>query len=256
MGTDALRLSGISLTLGQGSESHQVLENVDLGVRTGELLVILGPSGSGKSTLLSVMAGLLHPDAGEILRPEDPGAHLPGIVFQEPLLFPWATVADNVALGLRYRRHRLRTGSRMRAPERRRAARALLGELGIGHLADRYPDQLSGGQAQRVAIARTIITEPSILLMDEPFGALDLATRSDLQRWLLELRVARDLTIVFVTHDLEEAQLLGDRLVVLNGPLSQVETVERADGTFNRTDLLRHLTPVGADTPSFRHPPL
>jgi ABC-type nitrate/sulfonate/bicarbonate transport system ATPase subunit len=252
MGTDALRLSGISLSLGHGADAHQVLEGVDLQVRTGEFLVILGPSGSGKSTLLSVMAGLLRPDTGEIVRPEGPAAHLPGIVFQEPLLFPWATVADNVALGLRYRRHRLRTGVRMRASQRRAEARALLGELGIGHLADRYPDQLSGGQAQRVAIARTMITEPSVLLMDEPFGALDLATRSELQRWLLEVRAARDLTIVFVTHDLDEAQLLGDRLIVLNGPMSQVETVERTNGTFNRSDLLRHLTIHGAHDPALK----
>ncbi len=256
MGTDALRLNGICLTLGHGSDAHQVLKDVDLEVRTGELLVILGPSGSGKSTLLSVMAGLSRPDSGLIARPDGSERHLPGIVFQEPLLLPWATVVDNVALGLRYRRHRLRTGSRMRAPARRRAARALLSELGIAHLADRYPDQLSGGQAQRVAIARTMITEPSVLLMDEPFGALDLATRTDLQRWLLELRAVRDLTIVFVTHDLDEAQLLGDRLIVLNGPLRHVETVERSDGTFDRLELLRRLTTAGNDAATTDKDPL
>ncbi len=252
MGTDALRLRGVSLALGSGAQMHQVLDEVDLHVQAGEFLVILGPSGSGKSTLLSIMAGLVQPDAGEVLRPEESEHHLPGIVFQEPLLLPWATVADNVALGLRYRRHRLRVGSRMGTAARREAARLLLNDLGIGHLADRYPDQLSGGQAQRVAIARTIITEPSLLLMDEPFGALDLGTRAELQRWLLELRTSRDLTIAFVTHDLEEAQLLGDRLLVLNGPSSQVETIDRIDGTFNRNDLVRFLSGVSHGSPEMK----
>jgi ABC-type nitrate/sulfonate/bicarbonate transport system ATPase subunit len=250
MGTDALRLTGVGLSLGHGAGAHRVLNGVDLRVRTGEFLVILGPSGSGKSTLLSVMAGLIAPDDGEVWRADhdsDPLGRLPGIVFQEPLLLPWATVEDNVALGLRFRRHRHRTGVRMRAAERRAAARALLKEIGIGHLAGRYPDQLSGGQAQRVAVARTIITEPSILLMDEPFGALDLATRTELQTWLLELRAERDLTVVFVTHDLDEAQLLGDRLVVLNGPLSRIETVERLDGTFSRSQLLAHLSTMESE---------
>jgi ABC-type nitrate/sulfonate/bicarbonate transport system ATPase subunit len=250
MGTDALRLTGVGLTLGHGHGAHRVLNDVDLRVKNGEFLVILGPSGSGKSTLLSVMAGLVAADEGEVWRGDDTGdaqSRLPGIVFQEPLLLPWATVEDNVALGLRYRRHRHRIGTRMRTAERRAAARALLHEIGIGHLAGRYPDQLSGGQAQRVAVARTIITEPSILLMDEPFGALDLATRTELQAWLLELRAERDLTVVFVTHDLDEAQLLGDRLVVLNGPLSRIETVERVDGTFSRSQLLAHLSAIESE---------
>jgi ABC-type nitrate/sulfonate/bicarbonate transport system ATPase subunit len=250
MGTDALRLTGVGLALGQGSARHRVLNDVNLRVRTGEFVVILGPSGSGKSTLLSVMAGLVHADQGEVWRSDhvsDASGGLPGIVFQEPLLLPWATVEDNVALGLRYRRHRHRTGVRMRTADRRAAARALLNEIGIGHLAGRYPDQLSGGQAQRVAVARTIITEPSILLMDEPFGALDLGTRTELQTWLLELRAERDLTVVFVTHDLDEAQLLGDRLVVLNGPSSSIETVQRVDGTFSRSQLLAHLSAADSD---------
>jgi ABC-type nitrate/sulfonate/bicarbonate transport system ATPase subunit len=245
MGTLALRLSGAHLTLGHGARSHRVFSGLDLDVERGELLTILGPSGSGKSTLLSVLAGLTPLDAGtvEVLPGADGVAHAPAVVFQQPLLLPWRSVVDNVALGLSYRRHRHhcdvggaaagRRRWRSRGPARRAAARELLDRVGIAHLADRLPAELSGGQAQRAAIARAVVTRPSVLLLDEPFGALDARTRRELQDWLVQLRHAMGLTIVLVTHDLDEALLLGDRVGVLTGPdegldLTASDVVDRA----------------------------
>lgn len=210
MGTLALRLIDAHVSLGSGRHRRPVLAGVDLDVRRGEIVTIVGPSGSGKSTLLSALAGLLPLDAGRL----DTGAdgHRPAIVFQQPLLLPWATVAQNVALGLRYRRQRARRQARSDRTH------AVLEQLGIGDLADRFPAELSGGQAQRVAIARTMVIAPSVLLLDEPFGALDPRTRRELQDWLLALRARLGLTVVLVTHDLDEALLLGDRIAVLRGP--------------------------------------
>lgn len=242
MGTCALRLIDAHVTLGSGSLRQQVLAGVDLDVRQGELVAIVGPSGSGKSTLLAVLAGLLPLDSGHLERGSGADGHPPAIVFQQPLLLPWATVAQNVALGLRYRRQRVR--------RRDRFARALavLDQLGIAHLADRFPAELSGGQAQRVAIARTMVIEPSVLLLDEPFGALDPLLRRELQDWLADLRARLGLTVVLVTHDLDEALLLGDRIGVLSGPghplhLTDSDVGDRADlvGTSTREHLLDRL---------------
>lgn len=240
MGTVALRLIDAHVTLGSGQHRRKVLAGVDLDVRRGEIVTIVGPSGSGKSTLLSALAGLLPLESGRLDAGSD--AHRPAIVFQQPLLLPWATVAQNVALGLRYRRQR--------AGRHERTARALavLAQLGIADLADRFPAELSGGQAQRVAIARTMVIEPSVLLLDEPFGALDPRTRRELQDWLLTLRSALGLTVVLVTHDVDEALLLGDRVAVLHGPgqplhLTDSDVGDRADllATATRTRLLDRL---------------
>ncbi len=230
MGALALRLIDAHLALGHGRHRRVVLGGVDLDVRRGEIVAIVGPSGSGKSTLLAVLAGLMPLDAGRLEVADATSGHRPGIVFQQPLLLPGATVAGNVALGLRYRRQR--------QPRRRReaAALALLERLGIADLADRLPAELSGGQAQRVAVARTMATEPSVLLLDEPFGALDPRTRRELQDWLLEVRDRLGLTVVLVTHDLDEALLLGDRIAVLSGPGQPLHLTDSDVG--DRADLL------------------
>src|SRR5699024_3392916 len=186
-----------------------VLAGVDLRIGAGELVTIVGPSGASKSTLLRVLAGLHSHDGGAVRRPEDDGGST-RTVFQEPHLLPWRTVERNVRLGLEYR-----ANHRPGATVARERVAQVLADLGIAELAGRYPHQLSGGQAQRVAVARAVVTRPSLLLLDEPFGALDPLSRSGAQDWLLGLRANLDTAMVLVTHDLDEALYLGDRVAVL-----------------------------------------
>jgi NitT/TauT family transport system ATP-binding protein len=186
------------------------LRDIDLAVAPGELVCLLGPSGCGKSTLLNAVAGFLRPSSGRILVDDAP-VDGPGpdraMVFQEYALFPWMTVIDNVGFGLRVK-------GLTRAAARRRATE-LLGLLGLGDFADRYPKDLSGGMRQRVAIARVLAIDPPVLLMDEPFGALDALTRRSLQDQLLELWTELRKTILFVTHSIDESLYLADRIVVM-----------------------------------------
>jgi sulfate transport system ATP-binding protein/sulfonate transport system ATP-binding protein len=188
-----------------------VLEGLDLEVERGEFLVLVGPSGSGKSTLLRALAGLEHLDAGRIERPADADTDRPaiGVVFQQPLLMPWLTVRQNIHFGGRYRFNRERFDVA--------AADALLERFGLAAVADARPDQLSGGQAQRAAVARAVAVRPRMLLLDEPFSALDPATRNALQDWLRDLVAQLGLTVVLVTHDVDEALYLGDRIALLDG---------------------------------------
>jgi sulfate/thiosulfate transport system ATP-binding protein len=203
------------------------LTGVDLHIESGELIALLGPSGSGKTTLLRALAGLEPIDAGSIHFGATDATHLSvqarrvGFVFQHYALFKHMTVADNIAFGLS-----VRTGGDKpnRATQRQRANELLdLVQLsGLGH---RYPAQLSGGQKQRVALARALAIEPRVLLLDEPFGALDAKVRKDLRRWLRQLHDQTGVTTVFVTHDQEEALELADRVVVMNrGRIEQVGT--------------------------------
>ena len=195
------------------------LDDIDLEVRDGELLALLGPSGSGKTTLLRTIAGLEHADGGRILFGGEDASRLSvqerrvGFVFQHYALFRHMTVAENIAFGLKVRR------GRERWPAARIAARAeeLLSLVQLQGLGGRYPAQLSGGQRQRVALARALAIEPRVLLLDEPFGALDAQVRRDLRAWLRQLHVQTGLTTVFVTHDQEEALELADRVAILNG---------------------------------------
>lgn len=197
-----------------------VLNELDLALAPGELLTVVGPSGAGKSTLLALLSGLISPASGTIRRPEDSGGST-RTVFQQAHLLPWRTAAENVRLGLEYRAN---GGSGLgHAHDADAAVGALLDDLGIGALADRYPDELSGGQAQRVAIARAVAAHPVLLLLDEPFSSLDPLTRADAQEWLRRVHEQRGLTTVLVTHDLAEAALLGDRVAVLPGGRSRLE---------------------------------
>ncbi|GAO55628.1 MULTISPECIES: sulfate/molybdate ABC transporter ATP-binding protein [unclassified Novosphingobium] len=205
------------------------LHGIDLEVRPGEFIALLGPSGSGKTTLLRIIAGLEFQDSGQVLfSGEDVSdrkvadRHV-GFVFQHYALFRHMTVADNVAFGLTVRKRRDRP-SRAAIAAR---AEELLRLVQLDGLGDRYPAQLSGGQRQRVALARALAIEPRLLLLDEPFGALDAKVRKDLRRWLRELHKQMGLTSVFVTHDQEEALELADRVVVMNnGVIEQVGTPE------------------------------
>lgn len=201
------------------------LNDVSLDIRPGELLALLGPSGSGKTTLLRAIAGLEYPDSGQILfdgedvTHANPVSRRVGFVFQQYALFKHMTVARNVAFGLEVRK------GRDRPPRSEIATRVdeLLGLVELGELADRYPSQLSGGQRQRVALARALAVSPRVLLLDEPFGALDATVRKSLRKELRRIHDATGVTTVFVTHDQDEALELADRVAILNqGRIEQV----------------------------------
>ena len=205
------------------------LDGVDLHISSGELIALLGPSGSGKTTLLRAIAGLEGVSEGAVLFDGKDASALSvrerraGFVFQHYALFRHMTVLENIAFGLRSR-------PRSQRPPRAEIvsrAKALLDIVQLPHLAQRYPEQLSGGERQRVALARAMAIEPSVLLLDEPFGALDARVRDDLRRWLRELHDANGYTTVFVTHDQTEALELADRVAVLNrGRIEQIGTPE------------------------------
>jgi ABC-type nitrate/sulfonate/bicarbonate transport system ATPase subunit len=190
-----------------------VLSGVNLAVSAGECLAIVGPSGSGKTTLLRVLAGLEDPDAGEVLIDGHP-VHGTGsdraVIFQEPRLLPWASVLRNVAFGLEVRG--------VSQSEAEGKARHYINLVGLADFADALPRQLSGGMAQRVGIARALTVRPEILLLDEPFGALDAMTKLAMQEELSRIWAEEKVTMILVTHDLEEAIFLADRVLVLPRP--------------------------------------
>src|SRR5215510_979531 len=206
-------------------DDYLALDRVSLEVQSGELLALLGPSGSGKTTLLRIMAGLERPDSGAVrLHGEDavgqgPRERQVGFVFQHYALFRHMSVFDNVAFGLSVRPRAVRP-SKAEISER---VHRLLSLVQLDWVGDRYPSQLSGGQRQRVALARALAIEPKVLLLDEPFGALDAKVRKELRRWLRRLHDEMHITSVFVTHDQEEALELADRVVVMSqGRIEQV----------------------------------
>lgn len=209
--------------------SYTALNNVSLEVRPGELLALLGPSGSGKTTLLRIIAGLEFADAGsgqilfngEDVTRQTAAARRVGFAFQHYALFRHMNVLENVAFGLRVRpRH-----SRPNEAEIRRRVTELLELVQLEHLEHRYPSQLSGGQRQRVALARALAVEPRVLLLDEPFGALDAKVRKELRRWIRQLHERVPITSIFVTHDQDEALEVASRVVIMNeGRIEQIGT--------------------------------
>ncbi|MEV5509319.1 ABC transporter ATP-binding protein [Streptomyces orinoci] len=225
-GTPAIELRGAGKVFRTPSgAAHTAVRDLDLTVRQGEFVAVVGPTGCGKSTTLTLVSGLEEPTEGEVLiggRPVD-GIH-PGVgfVFQQDAVFPWRTVLSNVMAGPRFRG--------VPKAEARQRARDWLRRVGLAAFADRYPHQLSGGQRKRVALAQTFVNDPAILLMDEPFSALDVQTRALMSDELLELwGGARDgrspASVVFVTHDLEEAIALADRVVVMTAGPATVKEV-------------------------------
>jgi ABC-type nitrate/sulfonate/bicarbonate transport system ATPase subunit len=204
-----LSASGLARTYppaGAAGEAVVALAAVDLEIRRGELVSVIGPSGCGKSTLLNLLAGLDQPTAGSVALAD--GSPLLGSVAYMPqadLLMPWRTVLDNAAVGPQIR------GLPIGAARER--ARAELGRFGLDGFADAWPSQISGGMRQRTALLRTFLTDCDVMLLDEPFGALDALTRQDMQERLVELWAAEGRTILFVTHDVEEALFLGDRVI-------------------------------------------
>lgn len=213
----------------KGFGKYIALRDVNLSVEKGELVALLGPSGCGKTTLLKIIAGMEIPDAGSVFidGKEISGLSMQerriGFVFQHYALFRHMSVFENIAFGLKIKPRRLRPGKE----EIRRRVHLLLKLVQLDWAADRYPSQLSGGQRQRVALARALAVEPRVMLLDEPFGALDAQVRRELRRWLRRLHDDLHITSVFVTHDQEEALEVADRIVVMNdGQVEQAGTPE------------------------------
>lgn len=201
----------VSITLGEGAQSFNAVKDLSLHVAPEEFVAILGPSGCGKSTLLGALAGHIPISGGSLAVDGTPVlAPAPdrGIVFQRHTLFPWRSALENVAFG-----PKMQGVARL---ERNARAREILNLVGLAGFEDRYPSELSGGMQQRVEIARVLINRPRLLLMDEPFGALDAQTRLTMQSMLLELWAEIRTTVVFVTHDIDEALYLADRVLIMS----------------------------------------
>jgi len=215
-----LTVENLSKTYRSEAGDVEAMRDVSLGVEEGGFVSIVGPSGCGKSTLMEIVGGLSEPTGGEVriggevVRGSDPSI---GIVFQQESTFPWRTVRENVEFGMEM------TG--VGKDERRGRAREMIELVGLAGFEDRYPTELSGGMRQRVAIARTLVMRPRIILMDEPFGALDEQTRLILGEELLRIQMATDASILFITHSFDEALLLSDRIVVMTARPGQVKQI-------------------------------
>ncbi len=240
-----LDVTDISHTYGTGAKAHVALGSITFSVEKGEIVCIVGPSGCGKSTLLRAVSGLLPPTGGEARFMGAPIVDVPtdlAFVFQEysKSLFPWLTVRGNVAFPLKARG--------MSRRERHEVVAEALGWVGLGDAVEKYPWQLSGGMQQRVAIARALVSQPALLLMDEPFASVDAQTRAELEDLLLRVRREYNTTVLLVTHDIDESVYLADRVLVLSkAPSTIVSTLpvtlptERDQITTKETDEFVHL---------------
>jgi NitT/TauT family transport system ATP-binding protein len=223
-GTALVTVERVGKVFRRHGRNIKALVDVDLEVNEGEFVCLLGPSGCGKSTLLNIVAGVLPYDEGRVVVDgklvTGPGADR-GMLFQSPMLFSWLTTRDNVLFGPKARHQRDVSRSDLR-----QQADVMIETVGLAGFEDAYPHELSGGMRHRAAFARALINHPAVLLMDEPFGALDSLTRSRMHEFLLELWEAHRMTIIFVTHDIDEAVLLGDRVCVMGSrPASIVEEI-------------------------------
>jgi NitT/TauT family transport system ATP-binding protein len=225
-GLEMLETKRLAKTYGTGAKATRALEDVSFSVADGEFVCVVGPSGCGKTTLLKCIAGLLAPSRGDVLlrgkRVVEPPEEL-ALVFQEygRSLMPWSTVRNNVLLPLRHKK--------LGASQRKRLVEESLESVGLTGFIDHYPWQLSGGMQQRVAIARALAYQPTVLLMDEPFASVDAQTRGALEDLILRVRVEYGITILFVTHDIDESVYLSDRVVVLTHSPTQVKEIVPVD---------------------------
>jgi NitT/TauT family transport system ATP-binding protein len=205
----AISMRGLGIHFGEGDTAVEAVRGIDLAIAAGEFVSVLGPSGCGKSTLIGAIAGFTPVSSGELLLDEQPirgpGPDR-GVVFQQHTLFPWKTVSENVEFGLKMRG--------IQRLERQERAHEILQQVGLGDFLKHYPNQLSGGMQQRVSLARVLVNRPRVLLMDEPFCSLDAQTRLEMQEMLLELWQEFHMTVVFVSHDVDEAIFLSDRVLV------------------------------------------
>lgn len=236
--TAKITISNIGKTYQSRQGNVVALQEVNLAVQPGEFMCIVGPSGCGKSTLLRMVAGISAYNVGQIICQADEmqanemqRRPLTAMVFQEYALFPWRTVVDNVAFGLEMRN--------VGRKERREIAHRYLARVGLTHFAGAYPHQLSGGMKQRVAIARALANDPAILLMDEPFAALDAQTRHLMQAELLRIWEAERKTVLYITHSLEEAVMLGDRVALMTARPGRIKQIYPIDLPRPRTLELR-----------------
>jgi len=229
-----LEINGLGKTYGSGTTATHAIRSVSFTVEDGELVCVVGPSGCGKTTLLKCVAGLLRPTRGETLlagkRVTGPPEEM-ALVFQEygRSLMPWTSVRNNVLLPLRHKK--------LARAERRRLVEEAIEAVGLTGFLDRYPWQLSGGMQQRAAIARALAYQPSILLMDEPFASVDAQTRADLEDLVLRVREEFGVTILFVTHDIDESVYLSDRVVVLTHAPTEVKEIVRVELPFPRDQI-------------------
>jgi NitT/TauT family transport system ATP-binding protein len=221
-GTVKIRFTHLGKTFSLARSRVDALIDVNLEVKRGEFICIVGPSGCGKTTLLRVLAGLEWPTRGEaVIVQDDPKAPLTSMIFQESSIFPWMTVRDNVAYGLRLRR--------LPPPHIVETVDRFIRLAGLERFADAYPHQLSGGMNQRVSVARAFCNDPEILLMDEPFAALDEQNKALLQEELLRIWSQTRKTVIFVTHSIDEALVLGDRVVVMSQRPGRLKAELRVD---------------------------
>jgi ABC-type nitrate/sulfonate/bicarbonate transport system ATPase subunit len=225
-----LEIKNINYDYRENGEVLPVLTDINLSILEGEFVCIIGPSGCGKTTLFNILVGLEKPDAGKIiLNNQDITCTRGHIAYmpQKDLLFPWRTIIENLLLGVEINKGDLKS-ARIEAEE-------LIPLFGLEGFSENYPDQLSGGMRQRAALLRTVLTHHSILALDEPFGALDALTRTKMQNWILSIQEKLNKTILFITHDIEEAITLADRVVVLNGSPSTITKELKVDLPYPRS---------------------
>ena len=234
MADPKIAFRNVSKVFGTGADEFTALRDLTLDIADGEIVTVVGPSGCGKSTALNMVAGLIPNSSGEVLvdgRPVSGPGPDRGVIFQQYALFPWLTVRENVEFGLKLKG--------LGREERRKRAMHYLGLVGLQDFAEAYPKTLSGGMKQRCAIARAYAVNPSVLLMDEPFGALDALTRVKLQNQLLDTWSKDRRTVMFITHDVDEAVFIANRVVVLAANPGRLQEIIDVDLPYPRDDEVR-----------------
>lgn len=241
-GATKISIRNVSRVYRVGNEDFYALKNVSLDLGEAEFVTVVGPSGCGKSTMMNLLAGLDAPTEGTALvdgKPVDGPSPERGVIFQQYALFPWLTVRQNVEFGLKSKKE-------ISKPERRQIAQHFIDMVGLSQFADSLPKTLSGGMKQRCAIARAYAVNPSILLMDEPFGALDALTRVQLQSQLLDAWSQDKRTVMFITHDVDEAVFLANRVIVMGSRPGRIYDIIPVDLPYPRTEQMRLSPEFGA----------